>query len=219
MASRATGSSPRRPARGFLPNRLRANLATIALGAMGLANLVQAVTYGLWLYHWDEIVDEQPYLTVDGWLRELLPLGLLVTGIVFVCWLWRAHGNATALRLRARFGQIWTVFGWIVPLVSIILPALIVLDLWRHAGRERVGSAAWVGLWWTGFVLGPLADVIADLRIDAAQSAEAMQDAMALVVVKDVATVATAALAIVIVRRLTRAHEAMTSLQQAEVFA
>jgi hypothetical protein len=73
----------------------------------------------------------------------------LLTGMLFLGWLWRAHRQAGAAR-RYRTG--WVVVGWLFPVVNLWLPPRLIHDVWvgsaphRRADRHRAGVI--VAAWW-----------------------------------------------------------------------
>jgi hypothetical protein len=75
-------------------------------------------------------------------------LGLL-TGALFVAWLWRAHRQAGAAR---RYQPGWVVGGWLFPLVNLWLPPRLIHDVWvgsaPHRAIDRHRAGAIVTAWW-----------------------------------------------------------------------
>jgi hypothetical protein len=73
----------------------------------------------------------------------------LITGVLFVSWLWRAHGQATGPR---RHGRIWVVACWLLPGANLWLPPRLIHDVWVSSGRFRMAERHWAGLvvtaWW-----------------------------------------------------------------------
>jgi Domain of unknown function (DUF4328) len=80
-----------------------------------------------------------------------------LTGVLYVSWLWRAHGQASGPR---QYGRGWVIFGWLIPVVNLWLPPRMVHDVWVSssrftvAGRQAVGAV--VTAWWC-CVLGAVA--------------------------------------------------------------
>ena len=202
----------------YFPNQGRAKFAIAMLGIAALLDAAHAVLYGVLLSVWGQIEDTEPYEAAENAIALADLATLILCAIAFLLWFHRAYGNAHAVGLRPRFGQGWALGGWFVPFLNLVRPFNIAGDMWRHAGRDRTGSFGIVGLWWTFWIVtGPLA------RIGAMQTAgrdpDKVQWGIKLLLAADLTGIAAAFLAIVMVRRLTRAQEAMRSLQQAEVFA
>jgi hypothetical protein len=88
---------------------------------------------------------------------------VLATGIVFIIWMWRAAKNAGFLgRTSPRFGPGWRIGAWFIPFANLVIPVLIVQDLWRATTPGTSLGAAWrneprsalVGWWWALLILG-----------------------------------------------------------------
>ena len=74
----------------------------------------------------------------------------VITGLLFVTWLWRAHTQAPG---PLRHGRGWTVGSWLVPVVNLWVPPRLVYDIWVSSGRYQIAQRHGVGLivisWWT----------------------------------------------------------------------
>ena len=86
---------------------------------------------------------------------------LLVTGPLFVWWLWSARTNVPHLiSARMRFAPSWTIGGWLVPLLNLWRPYEVVDEIdWRSAEAAADGDAS-VGAqrsllvpWWVATLL------------------------------------------------------------------
>lgn len=80
---------------------------------------------------------------------NLVQVGYLVVGVLFIVWTYQAARTARALGLPARLESYWSVLGWIVPIVNLWFPYLVVADCLPpgHPARRTVG-------WWWGLYLG-----------------------------------------------------------------
>jgi hypothetical protein len=82
---------------------------------------------------------------------------LLVAGVVFLCWLYRARVNAEMLAGHPqRLGRGWTIGAWFVPLGNVVLPPMVVADIWRASSRRSSGLVA---AWWTAVLSAWALDV------------------------------------------------------------
>lgn len=82
---------------------------------------------------------------------------LLVAGVVFLFWLYRARVNAEMLAGQPqRLGRGWTIGAWFVPLGNVVLPPLVVADTWRASSRRSSGLVA---AWWTAVLSAWALDV------------------------------------------------------------
>lgn len=94
-------------------------------------------------------------------------LGVLVaTGVAFIAWAVQAYRNLPALRIdERRYWTIWLIVGWIIPGANLLVPKLVVNDLWRASSPEAslVGGDSWqrrpvhtiVNSWWWSFLVTP----------------------------------------------------------------
>ncbi|WP_283137822.1 DUF4328 domain-containing protein [Rhizohabitans arisaemae] len=96
---------------------------------------------------------------VVGAVTVFALLVLLATGIAlttagsYLGWLWRARQTIEVYGLtRPRFSRGWAIAVWFVPLVNLVLPPLIVHDVWRGSSSpRRLTLAPWLTLltcWW-----------------------------------------------------------------------
>ncbi len=97
---------------------------------------------------------------VAAWL---LCLALSVAlGVLVIVFLWRASKNLQAWgRTGARLGPGWSIGSWFIPFANLVMPVLIIQDLWRGsdpaAGRDewrgRVSGSVLVGFWWASWIV------------------------------------------------------------------
>ncbi|MBL8728362.1 MAG: DUF4328 domain-containing protein [Planctomycetes bacterium] len=201
----------------FLANAGRATTTQVALGLVAVANVAHALLFAWLLHAWGEIEDAAPFERIETVIGLGLLGAALFTGIAFLFWFRRAYGNAHAVGLHGRFGLGWAVGGWFVPFLNLVRPFQIMGEMWRHAGHARVGPYAIVGLWWTGFLVGNFADNIGTRMLNGGSNDAALL-AVKVLLGSDIVSCVAALLAILIVRRLTAAHVAMSQAKQAEVF-
>lgn len=148
----------------------------------------------------------------------------LVIAVLFIVWMWRAAKNNEALgRDNPRLGSGWAIGGWFIPLANLVIPVLVLQDLWRgSAAQIPRGDMRWritdrsalVGWWWAALVVsiprlssggdGTSTSELDDLRTHAA-----------IVLVCMLAGLAAAGLAILVVRRLAARQAACLATQQA----
>ncbi|MDE0805502.1 MAG: DUF4328 domain-containing protein, partial [Acidimicrobiales bacterium] len=91
---------------------------------------------------------------------------LFLTGIAFVSWAVQAYRNLPALAIEERrYWTIWLVVGWVIPGANLLVPKLLVDDLWRGSSPEATvaGGDSWqrrpvasiVNRWWVSFLVTP----------------------------------------------------------------
>jgi hypothetical protein len=201
----------------YLPNDRRATIAIVACAVQIGATMLRTAAFVAWTTAapgWGSRDDLEPIVVVTL-LLDMLTLGaLLFCGIAFVVWFRRAFGNAHALGLRSNYGPGWAIGGWFVPVLHLFRPVQLASEMWGHAGRERVGSAAILVLWWCCYVVSGFLT-----RTAMGWSTPGTAPDFAWLLFAGAAEVVGLGLAIVIVRRLTAAHAAMHVVDQAETFA
>lgn len=96
-----------------------------------------------------------------GAVNLVTNLGVLVTGIVFVIWAFKAHEVTNAHRPVIRYwARGWTIGGWFIPIGNAFIPKLVLNEIERlatdiHVGpsnewrRHRTARSGWV--WWLGW--------------------------------------------------------------------
>jgi hypothetical protein len=87
----------------------------------------------------------------DGLVLPLIGV-IVVTGIPFLVWLWRARANAEFLAGVAsqRRGRAWVIFGWFVPIVNFWFPHQVVSDIWTASNQATAKTI--VNAWWTTYL-------------------------------------------------------------------
>ena len=148
----------------------------------------------------------------------LLVLGITIF-VLLIIWMWRLAKNAELLgRSQPRFTPGWTIGGWFIPLASLVIPVLVMQDLWRGSDpdsprgdpqwRSRPGSAL-VGWWWAFWVAEQVLQVAGSNDGDAVSRSELTslrtQDIVSAFGVG--AALAASILLILVVRRLTRRQQ------------
>jgi len=148
----------------------------------------------------------------------------VVIAACFIVWCWRAAKNQQALgRAPERLGSGWAIGGWFVPLANLVIPVLVIQDLWRGSDariergdpRWRIADRSWLVGWWWGLLLSALfisAGTPAEgQRFDAGPA----RATNLLAIFGMVSAAAAAVLAILVVRRLGARQEACRAVQLA----
>jgi hypothetical protein len=67
---------------------------------------------------------------------------MLLTGVVFIVWMFRYWGQVRILRSseRPRHGRGWTIGGWFVPFANLWIPKQIIDDYWRRTSSTKQGD-------------------------------------------------------------------------------
>ena len=108
-----------------------------------------------WLELSDEVLDSLTRVAEFGaWV--LIGL-LLCSGLVFLCWLYRAACNARALGARGmQVSPAWAVSGFFVPIIHLFLPYQAVKEIWVNGPVDSEPDSIWLRIWWFG-LLGSMA--------------------------------------------------------------
>lgn len=134
----------------------------------------------------------------------------IASGVTFIMWLYRSRRNAERVSypVEHRHSRGWVIGSWFVPIVNFWYPLQVVQDVWRAfdpAQRDRPlqarDSNGFILVWWLVFTLMSIVDRVASrllLNEDTTMDTVATWTWGAAVI-----TIAAAALAIVLVRRLT----------------
>jgi hypothetical protein len=101
---------------------------------------------------------------------QLAGLASTVGLVLIIIWQWRSAKNAEALgRTGARFTPGWSIAGWLIPFANLLIPYLIVQDLWRSSDAQAAPGTEWrrqrgaplVAQWWILYVVSIVAIPVA----------------------------------------------------------
>jgi hypothetical protein len=135
---------------------------------------------------------------------------LLITGVVFIWWFYRARVNTNSWgALGERLSTGWAIGCWVCPVVSLWFPYRMMRDVFVDTDSYRgLGRRPVVAWWWAVYLLGTVFGLI--VRVTRSDPNTVMVDALAnhimLEIIGQVVTIIAAALAIVVVRSLTEAQ-------------
>jgi hypothetical protein len=141
---------------------------------------------------------------------SVLTLGvLLAAGIVFLVWLWRARVNAERLagRQSQRRGRGWTIGGWFCPVVNFWYPYQVVRDIYAASSPRQPVRTVVVRLWWTMWMVNVIIGDVLVRSTNSADLAQELRTRASLETLSLVFEIAAAALAIIIVRRVSEWQE------------
>ncbi len=83
-----------------------------------------------------------------GLVSNLGSLAVLVCGVLFVIWAYRAAKAARMLGLAGQWGPGWFIGAWFIPVANLVIPYLCIKSLLPH-GDQGVRA---VRLWWAFYV-------------------------------------------------------------------
>jgi hypothetical protein len=103
----------------------------------------------------DQVANNDPIQGIVGLLQSGLGI---VTGIIFLKWIYRAYKNIQGFGAEGlRFSPGWAVGYYFIPILSLIRPVQVMSEIWRASDDpkdwpRRPGS--WlIASWWTLFLL------------------------------------------------------------------
>jgi hypothetical protein len=145
----------------------------------------------------------------------------LATAVAFLAWFHRAHKNLTALGGRdLKYTPRWAVGGFLIPFLNLVRPLQVMREVWhgsdpkgleRDTGtsgpalRNKLGTPALVGAWWTLFLIsGLLGNLIMRMSFAENPTLDQLRTLTGLMVFSDLLDVPAAILAVVLVGRVTR---------------
>jgi hypothetical protein len=134
--------------------------------------------------------------------------------VLFIIWQFRGAKNNEALDRRgARFGPGWSIGAWFIPIANLVIPVMIMQDLWRGATpstprgdpRWRSARGSWlVGVWWTAWLLSLLRFGASSAALRDNSSLSDIETGNAIALAGTIATAIAAVLAAVVVWTLSR---------------
>lgn len=101
-------------------------------------------------------------------------VALLITGVLFVAWLYSAHHSSRMDRSVLKHGSGWAIGGWFVPVLGLWRPFQMVTDVRRGAtGDSTVDVPRTQGWWWGTWTLSyVLVQVVSFFYAEAARAPE-----------------------------------------------
>ncbi|MET7787009.1 DUF4328 domain-containing protein [Streptomyces sp900116325] len=150
------------PSTGRVPLFVPRAMTTVVMAALGVCVLVNAALLVAQLRFHRAADGSYAAIQREMWVGNLTGMRLLaflVTGIVFLRWLWQMRVNAEALAPRGhRMKRGWTTGAWLVPVACFFLPKRIINDIWAASSppdRPRRTDALLTS-WWLLFVAAQL---------------------------------------------------------------
>lgn len=192
----------------------------LLLTGLTLVGVLAAEAYEL---RWLRVVRDLPFLPrtspSDGPLAVASVIYGLVsipTVVLWLVWQFRAHSNLPALgSSNLRFRPGWVVGWWLIPIANFAMPYLTMRELWK-ASDPASGAIDWrtqkttplLWLWWAGWLGGV---VLGSISFTIAANATIVDDLIRseyFSMGQSVVTIATAILAVMIVRDVDRRQDA-----------
>lgn len=142
----------------------------------------------------------------------------IVIGVLLIIWMWRvARNRELAGRTGAKWGPGWTIGGWFIPLASLVIPVLVMQELWRGSDPasprtgdlwRRAKGSALVGWWWAAYLVMTLR-FVGGGEATTEDELRRLRATDAVAGVGSLVAVVGAILLVSVVRRITRRQEAL----------
>jgi hypothetical protein len=151
------------------------------------------------------------YVDADNTAANIALLWLLayaVTAVTFLTWSWRTRHNAERLApVPHRLGRAWTIGGWVVPVV----PLIVLEDVWRTSRPDlpaveharELPRAPLVHYWWYAAAACALTGLWLTATRSGAPTLDALLNIASLTTVLAVLQIVAAALVIAVIRQVT----------------
>ena len=163
----------------FRPATVPGYVAMALLGAVGICSALYFILSIAMVVFADATIDlgEDGSINaplVAAGLVAILEVPLRIASIVtFLIWLHCAYGNLSPLKARnLEFSPGWAVGWWFIPFANLVKPFQVVRELYNesdpdvdpYSGFSSVpaGTPAVIGFWWGTFLLGNMANRVAD---------------------------------------------------------
>jgi uncharacterized protein DUF4328 len=189
-------------------------LASSLLLAVALANriaVVRDLRAGQFANILQRAEDADDYVSAAA---SLFLLVQVVIAVLFIVWMFRAAKNNEALgRTNTRFGPGWAIGGWFIPIANLVIPVLILQDLWRGGDASRArDDAGWrtarpswlVGWWWAAWVVSLMRFSYSGAGLHDSGSLDDLEVSNTVALVGVVLLAGAAVLAVLVVRALSR---------------
>jgi hypothetical protein len=155
---------------------------------------------------WAEASDQREQIVAVLFLAVLV-----ITVVVFACWIVRANRNARALgAVGMTFSPGWSVGWYFVPIVSLWKPFQAMREIWKASvnptGWKSLPTDPLIGWWWAAFVLSCITGQ-ASFRMPT-NTLDQLSASSVVSMIDDGVDIVATALALLLVERLCRIQRA-----------
>jgi hypothetical protein len=151
-------------------------------------------------------------------IRLALFLVVSLTAVSFLAWIYRAHKNLRALGATdLKYSPGWAIGWFFIPFLNLVRPYQVVSEIWRASAGETRWSdgAAWtyaetpifIAVWWGSWLTLGILDSLGAFTVFGALGADRLLVAIRYRIFYDIVGVASAALAIAVVRNINARQE------------
>ncbi|PYT00103.1 MAG: hypothetical protein DMF63_09045 [Acidobacteria bacterium] len=205
----------------FRPLRPLAILAISGLAVMVVADSLSLIAGLGQVISPDSVIDLDDegaasiWLMMQGLIFLLTFVALILSGILFLIWLYRAHSNLESLQGRnLEFTPGWAVGYWFVPFVNLYKPFQVVREVWWESNpeideehsflSESLRTApTYMGIWWAMWIISNIADNVAS-RVYDPDTMDNIEISGIVFIVSSVISIAAALLAMKVVWDITK---------------
>jgi hypothetical protein len=201
-------------------------IASSALLAVALANRISVVR-DLKAGHFGNIIqraeDADDFVSGASSIFVITQIAIVV---LFIIWMFRAAKNNEALgRTGARFGPGWSIGSWFIPFANLVIPVLIMQDVWRgsNVGGRRgelnwraTSGSALVAWWWVAWLASLVRFTYSGSGLHDSGSLDDIETSNTIALVGVVFLAIAAVLAILVVRAVSRRQLETLRAQRAE---
>jgi hypothetical protein len=131
----------------------------------------------------------------------------VVTGIVFLTWIFRANRNARALGAQGmRFTPGWSVGWYFVPIMSLWKPFQAMREIWQASVQpgnwQAVPTPPLIGWWWALYLINLFLGQIAFRMASAADGLDSAMRASAVTLASDISSIVLEVIAFFLVAKI-----------------
>jgi hypothetical protein len=103
----------------------------------------------------DEVMLPSDYVSiVVGLVQFILAI---ITGITFLCWIYRSNKNLQALSgEQMMFSPGWSVGWYFIPVANLWKPYQVMKEIWDVSHKYASNDHALIGWWWTLWIISSL---------------------------------------------------------------
>jgi hypothetical protein len=142
-------------------------------------------------------------------VRPIQAVAFIVTAVFFLVWIHRVHRNLPWLGTRGlKYSPAWAIGGFFIPFVNLVLPFLVVREIWKASDPQRTDGHSWkdtslslvVPSWWILFCVAEIGPLVVNIALGGGNEVAARQNLNWVLVVSDVLDLPATILAILVVR-------------------
>jgi len=178
----------------------------------------------------DGTISEDEFLESYGpvALTQILQgVATIAAAVVTIIWLYRIASNVRAFGRKTTWGPLWAIFGWVLPPVLVIIPFLMVREMWKASDPDappdpvswkQSNDNPWIWIWFVLYGVIPVIFAVVAVNSligtgfggDVNDVADQVESFGTLDILSSVSTALAAAAWIIVVRQLSKRHMQLT---------